>query len=121
MKLRTQPNIYFVAFIYGYDQESTQFVSHTRTSPDAPRQGPQAIGKHRGGGYGRADSAGVSPINTRQSKKTLLKKIRKKKKALFNTPKIPPKDKKSKTNFIKAPFGRSGILATLNFQMTIDI
>lgn len=41
--------------------------------------------KQGGGGYGQAVSAGVSPINTRQNKKSLLKNSAKRKKA-FSAP-----------------------------------
>nr|DAP58908.1 MAG TPA: hypothetical protein [Caudoviricetes sp.] len=51
---------------------------HAPISPDSPGGLWQRAG---GGGYSRADSAGVSPVNTRQNKKPRLKKSRKNKKA----------------------------------------
>lgn len=57
-----------------------------------------------GGGYGRPDSAGVSPTSTRKNKKPLsFSKSRKKKKEPFHHSENLPKDKKAEIKFIEAP------------------
>nr|DAG54777.1 MAG TPA: hypothetical protein [Caudoviricetes sp.] len=58
-----------------------------------------------GGGYGRSDSAGVSPTSTRKNKKPplLLEKSRKKKKEPFLHSENLPKGKKAEIKFIEAP------------------